>query len=91
MKTKKKGFHPDSARFSAHIFCPNSKGGGGGGGHDSILRTMYWYLCITGSPKGGARHMAILCSRKISVFMCKSLVYFRVPTLWGSAPSLCLL
>ena len=25
---KKKGLHRDSARFSAQIYCPNSKGGG---------------------------------------------------------------
>ena len=48
---KKKGFHPDSARFFAQIFCTNSKVGG----HDSILRTVVRLLCITGTPKGGGR------------------------------------
>ena len=33
-------------RFSAQIEK--------GGGHDSIMRTILRYLCITGTPKGGA-------------------------------------
>ena len=48
---KKKGLHPHSARFSAQI----SKVGE----HDSILRTILKYLCITGTPKGGHGTMII--------------------------------
>ena len=44
---QKKALHPGAVRFSAKIFCPNSKGG-----HDSILRKILTYLCITGTPKG---------------------------------------
>ena len=50
MKTKKKSVDPHAARFSAHIFGPNSKEGGG---HDSILHTILAFLSITGIPKGG--------------------------------------
>ena len=46
---QKKGLHPDLVGFSAQIFCPNSRDGG----HDSFLRTILRYLCITGTPKGG--------------------------------------
>ena len=45
---KREGLHLELVRFSAQI--PNR------GDHDSILRTILTYLCITGAPKGGAWH-----------------------------------
>ena len=52
MKIKRKR---SSLRFSPFFcpdFLPNVKGDGEG--HDSILRTILKYLCITGTPKGWA-------------------------------------
>ena len=58
----KKGLHPHPARFGDTFFVQITKRGG----HDSILRTILTYLCITGT--GIYRTPGLLASA-ISVFL----------------------
>ena len=68
---QKKGLHSELAQFSAQI--PK-------GDHDSILRTIVKYLCITGTPKGGHGTMPPYLNMplmKIHVSNIERFTYFR--------------